>query len=262
MIIRRVLKNNSKVMLLQTEDFAKNLDSNEIEGKLISIKQELTKIFQSEDNRDKKEEIFKDLSLIGEVLVKVKQPEILNKKKLELIDETINMLTNFKAKYSDFFHSEVFQKIESLELQLEAFKQIALSFAFLETNSSPQNNANESPQVFKALDKMLQTIESYSSHIPGSVIQSLRVLAITVIDINKAQENTKENYSEDTSNSIRAINNVAKAILWEIKKIEDNNKDPGGSSSVGSLLEYIKTSPVWVGDDFNECLEDINRNRP
>lgn len=248
-------------MLLQTKDFAKNLDSNEIEGKLISIKQELTKIFQSEDNQDKKEEIIKDLSLIGEVVVKVKQPISL-KDKLSLIDDTKNRLTNFKVKYSDFFHSEVFKKLEDIELQLEALKQIASSFALIEKTGSTQDNANELHQIFRALDKILQTLEAYSNYIPGSVFQSLRILSMAITGINKEQENAKEDYSEDTSSSIRAINNVAKAILWEIKKIEDNNKEPEGFSSVGNLLEYIKTSSVWVGDDFKECLEDINRNRP
>jgi hypothetical protein len=248
-------------MLLQTEDFAKNLDSNEIEGKLISIKQELTKNFESEDNQDKKEEILKDLSLISEVVVKVKQP-ISFKAKLELIDETKNMVTNFKVRHSDFFHSEVLKKIESLELQLEAFKQIVSSFALIEPTGNSQNPANEFHQILKALDKIQQTLEAYYSYIPGSVIQSLKALSMAIININKERGNAKGNYSEDTSNSIRSINNVAKAILWEIKNIEDNNKEPEGFSSVGNLLEYIQTTPVWVGDDFKECLEEINRNRP
>lgn len=251
-------------MLLQTKDFAKKLNSNELEGRLFSIIQGLTKSFQAEDNQDKKEEILKDLSLIGEVIVKVKEPLTFTKK-LDLIDETKNRVTNFKAKYSGFLHSDVLKKIEALECQIEAFKQIFSSFALIETTDNTKNNANEFHQIFRALDKILQTIETYSSYIPGSVIQSLSALSVTIIDINKEREIARENRSEDiedVSNSIRAINNVTKAILWQIEKIKDNNKEPEGFSSVGNLLEYIKTSPVWVGDDFNECLEDINRNRP
>lgn len=34
-----------------------------------------------------------------------------------------------------------------------------------------------------------------------------------------------------------------------------------GTGQVGQLLEQVDSSPGWVGDDFDECLEDVNRNR-
>jgi hypothetical protein len=33
-------------------------------------------------------------------------------------------------------------------------------------------------------------------------------------------------------------------------------------STVGSLVNYTQKSPDWVGDDFKECLKDVNRSRP
>ena len=29
----------------------------------------------------------------------------------------------------------------------------------------------------------------------------------------------------------------------------------------GQLLEHINSAPGWVGDDFDECLEEVERNR-
>ncbi len=45
------------------------------------------------------------------------------------------------------------------------------------------------------------------------------------------------------------------------KKRSDRAAAEDSHSTVGSLLEYAETSPGWVGDDCDECLGEINRNR-
>jgi hypothetical protein len=56
-------------------------------------------------------------------------------------------------------------------------------------------------------------------------------------------------------NYINSIRHVAKAILWELKKIKQNQPN------VQSLLNFIQSSPEWKGDDFEECLDFINEER-
>jgi hypothetical protein len=47
-----------------------------------------------------------------------------------------------------------------------------------------------------------------------------------------------------------------KASLRKIKKEKKQHKN-----TIESLLNFIKTSPGWVGDDFEECLEYVNEVR-
>ena len=41
--------------------------------------------------------------------------------------------------------------------------------------------------------------------------------------------------------------------------IENVSVKAGEARPVGQLLEHINHSPGWVGDDFDDCLEDVNR---
>ena len=50
--------------------------------------------------------------------------------------------------------------------------------------------------------------------------------------------------------------NAAKAILWEIDRYKNQHRN-----NVESLLDFLKTSPTWTGDDFEECLEYVNQVR-
>ncbi|MDP5015910.1 MAG: hypothetical protein NWQ43_01125 [Dolichospermum sp.] len=52
---------------------------------------------------------------------------------------------------------------------------------------------------------------------------------------------------------------VAFAQAQAILEIEQQKKQH--QNTVESLLDFLKTSPEWVGDDFEECLEYVNQVR-
>ncbi|HEY9908464.1 MAG TPA: hypothetical protein V6D18_12760, partial [Thermosynechococcaceae cyanobacterium] len=53
-----------------------------------------------------------------------------------------------------------------------------------------------------------------------------------------------------------AIKNAARSLLWQIDNYEKERKFP-----VKDLMDWLDTSPGWAGDDFDECLDQINRER-
>ncbi len=52
---------------------------------------------------------------------------------------------------------------------------------------------------------------------------------------------------------------VAFAQAQAILEIEQQKKQH--QNTVGSLLDFLKTSPEWAGDDFEECLEYVSQVR-
>ena len=62
--------------------------------------------------------------------------------------------------------------------------------------------------------------------------------------------------SQEIRNYLVAIKNTARSILWQIDNYEKEKK-----YSVGDLLNWLETSPGWAGDDFEECLDYVNRTR-
>ena len=52
---------------------------------------------------------------------------------------------------------------------------------------------------------------------------------------------------------------VAFAQAQAILEIEQQKKQ--SQNTVESLLDFLKTSPKWAGDDFEECLEYVNQVR-
>ncbi|PPJ64358.1 hypothetical protein [Cuspidothrix issatschenkoi] len=52
---------------------------------------------------------------------------------------------------------------------------------------------------------------------------------------------------------------VAFAQAQAILEIEQQKKQH--QNTVESLLDFLKTSPAWAGDDFEECLEYVNQVR-
>ena len=52
---------------------------------------------------------------------------------------------------------------------------------------------------------------------------------------------------------------VAFAQAQAILEIEQQKKQ--SQNTVESFLDFLKTSPKWAGDDFEECLEYVNQVR-
>ena len=52
---------------------------------------------------------------------------------------------------------------------------------------------------------------------------------------------------------------VAFAQAQAMLEIEKQKKQH--QNTVESLLDFLKTSPKWAGDDFEECLEYVNQVR-
>lgn len=95
--------------------------------------------------------------------------------------------------------------------------------------------------------------------ISKSVLKSIETYSEALSSNKKLSEYIKtlannEN-EQDIKNYIYSIKNATKAILWQLKKIKEEQPN------VQSLLKFIQSSPEWKGDDFKECLDFINEER-
>ena len=118
--------------------------------------------------------------------------------------------------------------------------------------------------LYTGLVKFQQIVEDYPQDIHPKVYDLLQSIAESIVNSESFKEyrGSKTKNTEQFVSNVRATRNTAKAILWEIKNIKNKNEKSVDFSSVGKLTEYIQTAPNWFGDDFEECLENINHNRP
>lgn len=93
------------------------------------------------------------------------------------------------------------------------------------------------------------------------IVETLKHLIKSVITVGQKLNILKEeNLKEIISQNITPQESEAMLIsLAYTTKLEKQKKPP--QNTVESLLNFLQTSPGWVGDDFEECLEYVNQVR-
>lgn len=98
------------------------------------------------------------------------------------------------------------------------------------------------------LENLISAVEKYSAGATKEELEEIQCFAEHLV--------REESELLKKISIFRKITNTAKAILWEIDRQKNQHKN-----TVESLLDFVKTSPGWAGDDFEECLEYVNEVR-
>jgi len=276
-------------------DMNKAIDIENINnGKKIA---ELEQVFQSLEAEIPIERRTAYLSSLYELSLKHKSAKGWGER-VEILEEISKLSIDFGKKHKEFIPSQIISYLELLILQIKVSQRlisatVLITFGFLlltesqeqiisslrmfefllSTDSQEQFSSSDSLELDKVqglqflytgLVKFQQIVEDYSQYIHPKVYDLLQRIAQSIVNSEsfKEYQGSKTENTEQIKSNVRATRNTAKAVLWEIENIKNKNEKLEDFSSVGKLTEYIKTAPAWVGDDFEECLENINRNRP
>lgn len=106
-----------------------------------------------------------------------------------------------------------------------------------------------------ALTKILKSQELliyhsiYSANDLESAIAAIRLIGVPEIPggTNHASASIKD--KEDRRGSVR----IYRETVFQ--------PTVNGKNTIGNLIDWMKTAPPWAGDDFDECLEYVNRTR-
>ncbi|MBD2566464.1 hypothetical protein [Anabaena lutea] len=238
------------MMLIETNEN----EIKEQEENLQEIAKQLEEIFRTENAAIPKEDFRKYFSKIENALRKLekaKTNKLNSKAKSRIYEEVYKNVKNLKEKYSDFLTNELIEKFAEIEVYFgwkkEIYKLIFFSEEIVEINKHDIKKGSE--KLYNIIYTMLQAIEKYTVGATQKEIDIIQHLAENLILYI-------ENKRLNTIPVFRKTLNSAKAILWEIDRQKNQSKN-----TVESLLDFLKTSPEWVGDDFEECLEYVNEVR-
>ncbi|MGM3306606.1 hypothetical protein ACSQ6I_11620 [Anabaena sp. WFMT] len=235
-------------------------DIKEQEENLQEIAKQLEEICITQNAAIPKEDFRKVFSKIELALRKLEDAttnKLYLKSNAKIYEFIYKNVKSLKQKYSDFFTNQLIENFAAVEVYFGWKKEIYKASSLIFEIEEIRNKNNELRKAFEiqnAFEKsykivaiILQAIEKYSAGAEKEEIERIQHFA--------------ENYIADFTplNTIPVFKktlNAARAILWEIERQKNQHKN-----TVESFLGFLKTSPEWVGDDFEECLEYVNEVR-
>lgn len=227
-----------------------NSEIKEQEENLKEIKKQLEEIFTNQKATIPTEDFRKSFSKIEIAFKKLEDTttkQLSLKDKCKIYEIICKNVKNFQEKYSDFLTNELINDLLEVEAYFGWKKQIYKLKSFSEEMRAVNKNDIDNKKLYMVVSSLLQALEKYSIGATQKEIDSIQHLAEILI---------KRIQSPNSISIFRKILTTAKAILWEIDRYKKQSQN-----TVESLLDFLKTSPAWAGDDFEECLEYVNQVR-
>lgn len=245
-------------MLTATEDSIRSLsdeNSENIVNTLASAKLALEHLYESGKGQFSREEILDDLRKLVEISWRIKSTENLGEKTKIFFGEYQMLSNQLKTKYNDFFPSRVVKKLEAEEKYREGFKRLLIAQEYMLQAFDDQEPVDQAGKLYTGIIELSEVLEQYILFFPEWLIESIKTIALGLL-ADPALQPEQPDISQAVVNYLTAIKNTSRGVLWQIDNYRKEKKH-----TVGELLNWLETAPIWAGDDFEECLEYVNRTR-
>lgn len=203
-----------------------------------------------------REILFKDIERWITVSEHMKAAENLGSKLDVFQSECQPLAKEMRARYADFLTAEVIERIDELEAYLKARLEIFCAQGLmLHAMLDIEDLAEKTKLLYSGLVRISNTIEKYIKYFSPQLTENMKEVASSLL---KEPAYNPENYKgqiEIESYTI-ALRNTARAVLWQVEQYQEESKH-----TVEGILDWLETSPGWSGDDFDECLDYVNRVR-
>lgn len=222
---------------------------------LASIKLALERLYESGAGQFPKEEILDDLIKIVNISERIKATEDFGEKIKIFSSEYQTFSNQVRTKYSDFLPSEAVKKIEAGEKYTEGLKKLLVAQEYIRQGFGDKDQVSQAEKIYTGMVKLSEVSEKYIFYFPERLIDILKNIALEILADSTLQPEQSD-ISQELIDYLTAIKNTARGILWQL----DNYKK-GKKHTTGELVYWLETAPSWAGNDFEECLEYINRLR-
>ncbi len=254
-------------------------DTEEIKGvgeQFAVIQQVLEAAFQSQD-APVPEEGMRELLSAYELYLHIESTSN-PLERHQSLEELERRLEAFKIKYKEFATKEAIDGIETLQLWAKISKTMMEAKTYtLAASAEDKDEVKLLGFFYAGLIKSLEIAENYLDFFTEKGRELTKALAETVINYKTLEDYAKKRPEDKLTSQAIGIRNAARAILWEIDRYEKKKlaykahyeeaknalgtEDKEKKHTVGELLNWLETAPSWAGDDFEECLEYVNRTR-
>jgi hypothetical protein len=245
-------------MLTATEDSIRSLsdeNSENIVNTLASAKLALEQLYESGKGQFSREEALDDLMKIVEISKRIKATNNLREKINIFSEEYQTFSKELRSKYSDFLPTMVIRELEALERYVEGLEELMIAQAYMLLGFDDKEPVDQAGKIYTGMVKLSEVLEQYIFYFPGRLIEIVKKIPLAIL-ADPGLQPEQPGISQEVVSYLTALKNTSRGVLWQIDNYKKEKK-----YTVGELLNWLETAPGWVGDDFEECLEYVNRTR-
>ncbi|NEP26124.1 tetratricopeptide repeat protein [Moorena sp. SIO3I6] len=118
------------------------------------------------------------------------------------------------------------------------------------------DTVNKFSSLYTGLSRLSTVLEKHIFDFSKDYLERIKRRLMAILQASALASEQNE-LPDAAKNYLMDIRNTARVILWQI----DNYQLSHQKYPVTNLLDWLKTSPTWAGDDFQECLDYVNRVR-
>lgn len=245
-------------MLAATEDSIRLLsdeNSENIVKTLASAKLALEQLYESGKGLFSREEALDDLRKIVEISNRIKATNNL-REKVNIVSEEYQIFSKqLRTKYSDFLPTRVIRELEAEERYVEGLEQLMIAQGYMLLGFDDKKLVDQAGKIYTGMVKLSEVLEQYILYFPDRLIEIVKKIPLAIL-ADPALQPEQLGISQEVVNYLTALKNTSRGVLWQI----DNYKKKK-QHTVGELLNWLEIAQGWAGDDFEECLEYVNRTR-
>lgn len=245
-------------MLAATEDSLRLLsdeNSENIVNTLDSVKLALEKLYESGEGQLSREKILDDLMKLVEISNRIKATNNLREKVNVFSEEYQIFSKQLRTKYSDFLPTRVIRELEAEERYVEGLEQLMIGQGYMLLGFDDKEPVDQACKIYTGMVKLSEVLEQYILYFPERLIEIVKKIPLAIL-ADPALQPEQPGISQEVVSYLMALKNTSKAVLWQIDNYTKEKKH-----TVGELLNWLEIAPSWAGDDFDECLEYVNRTR-
>lgn len=161
-----------------------------------------------------------------------------------------------RARYADFLTAELVEKIEGSEACQKASREMLLAQGLMiHAFHNTEDAAEQAGLLYGGLVKISEALEKYIKYFSPQARENARKTANSFL---KDSTYNPDNYTDQsrTKSYMIALKSTARAVLWQLDRYQEEAKN-----TVEGILDWIRISPGWSGEDFDDCLDYVNQVR-
>lgn len=224
----------------------------EIDG----FKRALERVYESGSAEVPREILSKDIERLITVSEHMKDAEN-PKGKLDVFQlEYQSFAKEMRSRYADFLTAEMIKRLDELEAYPKALQEITYAQSLMiRAMLNIEDPVEQAKLLYTGLVRVSNAVEKYIRYFSPQLRENVKRSATSLL---KDPYYNPENYRGQTEieKYMSAIRFVAKAVLWDVEQYQEESK-----YTIEGILNWLEISPGWSGDDFDECLDYVNRVR-
>lgn len=214
------------------------------------VKHALEKGYELDTAEIPKERFFEDIGRLMIVSDHMKAAENLLDKINILQLEYQPLSQEMRTRYADFLTAGTIEELDELEAYPTAMQEMLVAEnLMIHAMRNVEDPIEQANLLYTGLVKVSDTVEKYFKYFTPQARENVRRIARSFLD---DPAYNPENYRGQTNieSCMIALKNTARAVLWQVDQYQEEAK-----STVEGILDWLKTSPGWSGDDFDDCLD-------